>query len=224
MTNGEAATWTEGENTVTVTVTNGNNTKTYTVTVTKTTPPNAKLSALTIGSLTLTPTFDGDVTEYTTSTTNATNTITATAAAEGATVSIKNGETTVENGQAATWVDGENTVTVTVTNGNNTKTYTVTVTKTTPPNAKLSALTIGSLTLTPTFDGDVTEYTTNTTNATNTITATAAAEEATVSIKNGETTVENGQAATWVDGENTVTITVTNGSAQKVYTVTVTKS
>lgn len=85
-------------------------------------------------------------------------------------------------------------------------------------------MTIGSLALDPTFDGDDTEYTASTTNATNTITGTAAAEGATVSIKNGDTTVESGQAATWADGENTVTITVTNGTAQKVYTVTVTKS
>ena len=33
----------------------------------------------------------------------------------------------------------------------------------------------------------------------------------------------NGSAATWNTGENVVTITVTNGSLSKVYTVTVTK-
>nr|DAP75525.1 MAG TPA: hypothetical protein [Caudoviricetes sp.]DAZ38447.1 MAG TPA: hypothetical protein [Caudoviricetes sp.] len=41
---------------------------------------------------------------------------------------------------------------------------------------------------------------------------------------NGETPVSNGAAATWAEGANTVTITVKNGAAQKVYTVTVTKS
>ena len=92
------------------------------------------------------------------------------------------------------------------------------------PNAKLSALSFGSLTLSPTFDADTTAYTTATENATNTITATAADENATVVIKNGEATVNSGSQATWADGTNTVTITVTNGTASKVYTVTVTKS
>lgn len=91
-------------------------------------------------------------------------------------------------------------------------------------NASLSGLTIGTLTLDPTFDSDVVSYTANTTNQTNTITATPEDEGATVTILNGETPVENGTAATWHEGQNTVTITIQNGTAQKVYTVVVTKS
>lgn len=91
-------------------------------------------------------------------------------------------------------------------------------------SASLSGLTIGTLTLDPTFDSDVVFYTASTTNATNTITATPEDESATVTILNGETPVENGTAATWEDGANTVTITVKNGTAQKVYTIVVTKS
>ena len=91
-------------------------------------------------------------------------------------------------------------------------------------SARLSGLTIGALTLSPTFDPDTTEYTATTTNATNTITATPEDEDAEVTILNGETPVTNGTAATWIDGANTVTITVKNGTAQKVYTATVTKS
>ena len=91
-------------------------------------------------------------------------------------------------------------------------------------NARLSGLTIGALTLTPEFDPDTTEYTATTTNATNTVTATPEDEDATVTILNGETPVENGTAATWTEGDNTLTITVKNGTVQKVYTVTVTKS
>ena len=70
----------------------------------------------------------------------------------------------------------------------------------------------------------MTDYTATTTNATNTITATPEDEGAEVTILNGETPVENGTAATWADGANTVTVTVKNGTAQKVYTVTVTKT
>lgn len=68
-------------------------------------------------------------------------------------------------------------------------------------SARLSGLTIGALTLAPTFDSDVTEYTTTTTNATNTITATPEDEDAAVTILNGETPVTNGSAATWTDGQ-----------------------
>lgn len=70
----------------------------------------------------------------------------------------------------------------------------------------------------------MTDYTANTTNQTNTITATATDPEAEITIMNGETPVTNGTAATWQEGANTVTITVKNGTAQKVYTVVVTKT
>lgn len=53
---------------------------------------SARLSGLTIGVLTLDPTFDPDVKSYSTTTTNATNTITATPEDDGAEVAIKNGE------------------------------------------------------------------------------------------------------------------------------------
>lgn len=70
----------------------------------------------------------------------------------------------------------------------------------------------------------MTEYTATTTNATNTITATAEDDDAEITILNGETPVTNGSAATWAEGANTVKVTVTNGAAQEVYTVTVTKN
>ena len=83
-----------------------------------------------IGSLTLTPSFDGTVYNYTAATTNTTNTVTATPADAGAGVAIDlNGGTVVANGTAATWSAGTNTLTITVTNGVYTQTYTVVVTK-----------------------------------------------------------------------------------------------
>ncbi len=91
------------------------------------------------------------------------------------------------------------------------------------PDATLTSLSIGSLTLSPAFAADTTEYTATTSNATNVVNASAKDSKATVAIKNGDTAVENGSAATWSDGENTLTVTVTNGSAIKTYTVTVTK-
>ena len=95
-----------------------------------------------IGSLTLTPEFNSDVTAYTTTTSNLSDVITATATDEDSTIVITNGETIVANGGSAIWSNGANTVSVVVTNGGKTKTYTVTVTK--PVTAKLSNLTIGT--------------------------------------------------------------------------------
>jgi len=82
---------------------------------------------------------------------------------------------------------------------------------------------MGVITLNPAFDPDITAYTATTTNATNTITATPEDASATVEISNGGTTVANGTAATWAEGSNAVTITVTNGAASTVYTVDVEK-
>ncbi len=79
------------------------------------------------------------------------------------------------------------------------------------------------MTLTPTFSGSVTAYTATTSNASNKVTATPTDDEATVEILLGETEIENGTNATWEAGENTLTITVTNGTSETVYTVTVTK-
>lgn len=84
---------------------------------------------MTIGSNSLTPAFSADVFEYEVATTNATNKVTATAA-EGAEIAITltntNGTSEIENGTAASWASGENTLTVKV---DGTTTYTVTVTK-----------------------------------------------------------------------------------------------
>ncbi len=90
-------------------------------------------------------------------------------------------------------------------------------------SARLSGLTIGALNLTPAFNPDVTGYTATTTNATNAITATPEDENASVSIVYGETSLESGKSAAWADGENIVTVKVTNGHGEKVYTVTVMK-
>ena len=67
------------------------------------------------------------------------------------------------------------------------------------------------------------EYTATTENASNKVTATPTDPAATVVILNGETEVENGTSASWAEGENTLTITVSGGAPDTVYTVTVTR-
>ena len=93
--------------------------------------------------------------------------------------------------------------------------------------AALKTLTIGALTLTPTFSAKVHSYAATTTNTSDTITvAVADNSNATAVIKNGTTTVTSGSAASWGAGANTVKVTVTaeDGATKEVYTVTVTKS
>ena len=100
--------------------------------VTAPTPSDdATLSALTIGSQALTPTFAAATVSYTATTTNATNTITAVPSNAGAEIHVLVNNAEIDNGTAATWQAGSNTVKVNVTapDGTTTKTYTVTVTK-----------------------------------------------------------------------------------------------
>lgn len=86
----------------------------------------------------------------------------------------------------------------------------------------LSALTIGSAALFPSFDKDTLNYTAEVTTASNKITATALRDNATVTVKNGATVVKSGSNATFAAGNNTVTVEVENGNAVKrTYTVTV---
>lgn len=93
-----------------------------------------------------------------------------------------------------------------------------------PPVTALKSLIVGALELTPAFNREVTSYSATTENASDIIVASPVDSQATIAIDlNDGTTVANGAAATWDEGENTLEITVTNGTATKVYTVVVTK-
>lgn len=91
-------------------------------------------------------------------------------------------------------------------------------------DARLASLRIGSLTLSPAFNKSIFYYTATTENTTNTISAVAMDGEAAIEILHNETPVDNGAAATWDDGENTVTVNVTIGTETETYTVVITKS
>ena len=66
--------------------------------------------------------------EYSTTTTNATNKVTATPTDPYADVTIMLGETEIENGSNATWAEGENELVITVQGTVDETVYTVTVT------------------------------------------------------------------------------------------------
>lgn len=152
--------------------------------------------------------------------------MTATPSDERSEIEIKlNGEV-IENESDAEWIAGSNTLTIKVTGtvgpGVSSTTYTVTVTRDAIKNT-LSGLTIGALTLTPTFDSATTSYAVTTSNNTNKVTATPTSEDAEITILLGDEEIENESSPTWELGENTLTITVTGDAGDKVYTVTVTK-
>ena len=92
-----------------------------------------------------------------------------------------------------------------------------------PDAPKLSALSIGSLTLSPTFDSSIVTYIASTTNTSDTVDFTAPVG-VTVEAKANGTTIANGDSVTWNTGNNTVTVTLTGATATTTYTVTVTKS
>ena len=90
--------------------------------------------------------------------------------------------------------------------------------------AKLTSITLGSISIDPTFDADTLEYTAETENATNTVTAAAASGVSIVILVNGES-LTNGTAPTWGAGENEVLITASaSGKLSTTYKITVTKS
>jgi HK97 family phage major capsid protein len=91
-------------------------------------------------------------------------------------------------------------------------------------DARLASLTVGALTLSPEFNKSIFYYTVSTANATNTINAIAMDGEATIAISVNNAAHNNGAAATWVLGANTVEITVTSGTETETYTVIVTKT
>lgn len=91
-------------------------------------------------------------------------------------------------------------------------------------DALLQSLTVGSETLTPTFDPAVMAYTITAAAATDKIEATAAQTQAKIELNLNGKNLNNGGTATWTSGSNTLTVTVKNGNAVRVYTLTVTKS
>lgn len=93
---------------------------------------------------------------------------------------------------------------------------------------QLSALTVGSLTLSPTFDKATYVYTsTAATGGKAKVTATPVDKADSVVITVNGNSIKNGAEVTWVAGVNTIAVTVTNNSdpsAVSVYTVAVTAS
>lgn len=109
-------------------------------------------------------------------------------------------------------------------------TTTMTFAADTANEASLQSLTVGALSLSPSFDPATQTYTASAANATSSaaVTATPANANAAVAITvtSGSTTknVSNGASAALAVGDNVIKVTVHQGNAVKVYTVTVTRA
>lgn len=113
----------------------------------------------------------------------------------------------------------------------NTPTTTMTFAGNSANDAMLEDLTVGALTLSPTFDPATQTYTASAPNGTASAVVTALPAQSNaqvaITITSGTTTkkvVNGGTAAALAVGENVITVTVTQGNATVVYTVTVTRA
>jgi hypothetical protein len=86
-----------------------------------------------------------------------------------------------------------------------------------PPGTELYSLELSGVTLTPAFAENVTSYMGTTSDTSGTVTAVAKNPSAEIAIAHGGETVESGEVVTW--GTDSVTVTVTNGTKSKTYTI-----
>ena len=92
------------------------------------------------------------------------------------------------------------------------------------PDTSLSALSVGSLTLSPTFDKSKFEYTATASVASVAVNGTATAADSVVTVEAGGKVYDNGSAVKLAMGENVIKINVANKTYVDTYTVTVTRS
>ncbi|MDC1440383.1 cadherin-like beta sandwich domain-containing protein [Planktomarina temperata] len=213
-----------GSNTVTVQVTaQDGTTQSYTVAVTRAASSDATLSALTLSQGSLSPSFASGTLAYTSSVPNSVSSLIVTPTTNDA-----NATATVNGASAATPVTlavGSNTVTVQVTaqDGTTIQSYTVAVTRAASSDATLSALTLSSGSLSPSFASGTLAYTALVSNSVSSLIVTPTTNDA-----NATATVNGASPATPVTlavGSNPVTVQVTaqDGSTQS-YTVAVTRA
>jgi hypothetical protein len=225
-----------GANTIAVVVTaqDGTTKSTYTVTVTRAGSSTSSLSALTLSSGTLSPSFASGTTAYTASVANGVASLKVTPTATQADATIKVNGTAVASGSASGTIAlavGSNTISIVVTaqDGVTSTTYTVTVTRAGSSTSSLSALSLSSGTLSPSFASGTTAYTASVANGVASLKVTPTATQADATIKVNGTAVASGSASGTIAlavGSNTISVVVTaqDGTTKSTYTVTVTRA
>ena len=92
------------------------------------------------------------------------------------------------------------------------------------PDTSLSALTVGSLSLSPSFNKSTYEYTTSGSVASVAVNGTATAADSVVTVEAGGKVYDNGSSVKLNMGENVIKVNVANKTYVDTYTVTVTRS
>ncbi|WP_165972400.1 cadherin-like beta sandwich domain-containing protein [Paenibacillus piri] len=216
-----------GDNSVAITVasSNGIDRREYTLNVKRSDPSAAGLSALTLSSGTLSPSFSEGTTAYSASVAYGTSFLNVTPSVSNAGSTVKvNGAAVVSgqpSGDIALSAGATTTITIEVTSqdGTNTKTYTLAIARAAgSSNANLSALTTTGGTLSPTFSAAVTNYTASgVSNGTSTITVRPTVADSTATVK---ASVNGGTAVAVTSGQNSVPLSINVGSNTVVVTVT----
>lgn len=225
---------TVGAQTITVTDVNDPNTTVAPPSITVTPSADATLSGLTLSGVpTLSPAFVSGTTEYTASVANSVKSTTVTGTLNNSHATMTIGGNSVNSGTASSAItlnEGSNTITIVVTAQNGTtKTYTVTLTREQPSaDATLSGLTLGGMTLSPSFASGTTEYTASVANSVYSTTVTGIANDSNATMTVNGTPVRSGSASGAINldvGINTITLVVTaeNGTT-KTYNVAVNRA
>jgi gliding motility-associated-like protein len=214
----------------------GNTQQVYTVTVTRTAPAtDATLSGIVLSNGTLSPAFSSGTTNYTSTLASNVSSITLTPTVTNmyATVLV-NGDPVI-SGQSSGVINlgfGANTLLVvgTAQDGSTQQTYTLTITRTAPStDATLASLSMSNGLLSPTFASGTSSYTATVANNVSSITLTPTLANASGSITVNGDAIINGQSTSVINleaGANVLTIvgTAQDGSTQRIYTVTVTRT
>lgn len=219
--------------TIEVTAADGVTKKVYSLNIIRLPATDANLSALTVSSGTLSPTFSPAIKTYTVAVANSVSAIklTPTKAHVNASVTV-NGAAAV-SGTATPDIPlsvGPNAISVVVTaeDGTTTNTYTITVNRAASAVATLSNLALSSGTLNPSFVPATGNYSATVNAATSVITVTPTATDANAVIKVNGTVVATGTASANIPltfGANSIGVVVTaqDGTTTKTYTIAVTR-
>jgi gliding motility-associated-like protein len=187
----------------------------------RTATSDATLSALILSAGTLSPVFSSTISEYSTTVTNSSITITP-VADPSATITVNGIATTSGTASAdVALAFGDNTIPVVVTSGDGavTKTYTLAIKRVAGLNSLIASAGIFS----PSFSSTKLNYVVPVSSATTTITFTPIAD-ATITVNGSAVTSGSpSQSISLSDGANLVSIIVTNGDSTKTYTINVTK-
>jgi gliding motility-associated-like protein len=222
-----------GPNIITVLTTaeDGTTTRTYTVTVTRV---SVDLSALSIGSGTLSQTFSPSLTTYTSVLANAITSTTILPTAVDANSTVKVNSLVTTSGQSSSPLAlkvGDNAIDVDVIaqDGSLQKRYSVTLMRTGPSTmATLSNIALSNGTLSPAFASGTTSYTATVPNSVNSMTLTSTITEANATITVNGDPVISGQSSGRINlgvGANVITVegTAQDGVTKQTYTITVTR-